>query len=942
MEHHVLRRIVPQGVPAVTLLILFSIASFGHALEMYALSMPRVTAAPSELITYVLQIENPVPEPIDVTFAIAMSEGWAHMGLPATLELAPLAGETLFVTILLPSHFAGTENVTVTAYTGGRPAASSTLEVEDVPISKVQLALVGPTDVLAGQDIVYSVRLVSTGNRADTYRLSASALWEWPVVVEPAILRLEPGESGTAQLRVAVPTTTLGTGHLTAHVLAEAEGDIVATERAALRIRGELANAEPLVAVLPAHLDLWYASDRGRSGLSLSGGGRIAIGPVRMVNFQVEGVDGAIQHGEFGLEGTTWAFTGGKVTPRWTGPLRLSGSGVEVRYHNGNSTWNAAGVLSQGGAVQLAYRLGKYELTAGSGWGPIVGTDGGAQSDNWGLTYRGDSGLHLGGKITRLTVEGDHRYDVSLSASGYVGDRFLVGNVQHTDAEFAGRSGRTALSATVYRPVRDRASLQARLSLAEELGQVGLERTWRQQLGLTERLPSGTSISVQQRSEWKWHLDTLDQATIWLEGTVRKGTTRAGRPLSATVSLARDFAYSHNAPSWMGSTKVAQIIPIGSGTLKLSTAGRIALWPDGAATYRLGASARATFRQVDGSRWGMQGALEYGGSSRVLEPRVTVTYERELIPSLHFMGQAGWKYDDGQAQTHFAARIRYHFDLPTPIPVRGRVEGVLVSADVEAVAGRIVSVGDYFTVTDAEGRFVFMSLPAGTYRFRVVNLPAQVHADPSMTEVTVEAGRTTQLRVGLTTVGSIEGHIGIDTSSLLWGAVPSVDGLRVQLYRENTFIAETRTRADGTFSFWDVAPGNYTVMLDTGDLPSNVTAQKVSESVHVGKGARAAVEFWLAAAPPVIDFLPLPPSAGFSYEPLEPVATEPVTFTSQSVIDWTRSMRSLTWDMGDGHAYNGPRATHVYTEPGVYTVRLTVVDSFGESDVAEQEITVLP
>ena len=50
---------------------------------------------------------------------------------------------------------------------------------------------------------------------------------------------------------------------------------------------------------------------------------------------------------------------------------------------------------------------------------------------------------------------------------------------------------------------------------------------------------------------------------------------------------------------------------------------------------------------------------------------------------------------------------------------------------------------------------------------------------------------------------------------------------------------------------------------------------------------------------------------------------------------------SFSWDFGDGTSHaNGPRQTHVYTEPGSHTVTLTVTDSKGQTDSATQAVVV--
>lgn len=46
------------------------------------------------------------------------------------------------------------------------------------------------------------------------------------------------------------------------------------------------------------------------------------------------------------------------------------------------------------------------------------------------------------------------------------------------------------------------------------------------------------------------------------------------------------------------------------------------------------------------------------------------------------------------------------------------------------------------------------------------------------------------------------------------------------------------------------------------------------------------------------------------------------------------------WDFGDGGRGSGRTASHAYTAPGTYVVRLTIVDPFGRSTSAAQTVTV--
>ena len=70
----------------------------------------------------------------------------------------------------------------------------------------------------------------------------------------------------------------------------------------------------------------------------------------------------------------------------------------------------------------------------------------------------------------------------------------------------------------------------------------------------------------------------------------------------------------------------------------------------------------------------------------------------------------------------------------------------------------------------------------------------------------------------------------------------------------------------------------------------------------------------------------LPPVAGFTAVPLNPLLVRPVSFTFTGSCE---EPCSYSWDFGDGAAASIPSPTHAYAVPGSYTVRLTVTNDGG-------------
>jgi PKD repeat protein len=83
------------------------------------------------------------------------------------------------------------------------------------------------------------------------------------------------------------------------------------------------------------------------------------------------------------------------------------------------------------------------------------------------------------------------------------------------------------------------------------------------------------------------------------------------------------------------------------------------------------------------------------------------------------------------------------------------------------------------------------------------------------------------------------------------------------------------------------------------------------------------------------------PIAEFTYTPETPKAGDVVRFTDESsdpdgkIVEWH-------WDFGDGTTSSEQNPVHIYTEPGVYTVRLKVYDDSGASRTHTKIVAVGP
>jgi len=114
-------------------------------------------------------------------------------------------------------------------------------------------------------------------------------------------------------------------------------------------------------------------------------------------------------------------------------------------------------------------------------------------------------------------------------------------------------------------------------------------------------------------------------------------------------------------------------------------------------------------------------------------------------------------------------------------------------------------------------------------------------------------------------------------------------------------------------------PGTFIATLTITDSVGRVNA--ASQSVTVGAGT--------------------PPGAAIVVSPSAPVVSQQVNFNgSTSRPAPGRTIRSYTWDFGDGTSGSGAQVQHAYAAAGDYTVVLTVTDDAGRIATATTGVTV--
>ncbi|MEA2054752.1 MAG: PKD domain-containing protein [Candidatus Thermoplasmatota archaeon] len=82
------------------------------------------------------------------------------------------------------------------------------------------------------------------------------------------------------------------------------------------------------------------------------------------------------------------------------------------------------------------------------------------------------------------------------------------------------------------------------------------------------------------------------------------------------------------------------------------------------------------------------------------------------------------------------------------------------------------------------------------------------------------------------------------------------------------------------------------------------------------------------------------PEAKFSYDRADPSVGDVITFDGRSSTDSDGNIAFYQWNFGDGYGRTGSVIAHQYGSKGNYTVTLTVIDDYGQSDTYSKEVEV--
>lgn len=84
-----------------------------------------------------------------------------------------------------------------------------------------------------------------------------------------------------------------------------------------------------------------------------------------------------------------------------------------------------------------------------------------------------------------------------------------------------------------------------------------------------------------------------------------------------------------------------------------------------------------------------------------------------------------------------------------------------------------------------------------------------------------------------------------------------------------------------------------------------------------------------------------PLNADFTFSPQSPIIDQAVQFTDTTQPSQGAVIEQWSWNFGDGTTSLEQNPTHVFTQPGTFTVELTVTDNFNRSNTTAKQVTVL-
>ncbi|PTA68214.1 hypothetical protein [Deinococcus arcticus] len=750
-----------------------------------------VTASPTPLsaeartpLTFAVELQNPSAQPQRGTLTLALPPGWTLLAGDPSYELAPGESRLELLTLLPPARLnAGALTLRVAS-----PESAVNVQVQVPAAPRLEIEVLDAPVASASAQYSVTWRVTNTGNVDQELQLSGQGDGT-QVQLSRTRLPLAPGEAAEVQARVQVPP---GGRAQPLQVTLKVQGQgAAATSRASTdRVLRRPAPAQ-LSHVFPLQLTV--------------GGGTAAPG---QVDFTLTGQGAPVQ----GDPGTLH--------------LSASRTAFQVTYARPDAAWSAGHLSPQQHPLLAAPLLGAAGTRR---LGPVTfsayaGQRQGQFSVGGGLLAQGAQG-QLGLELDRT---GPH---LKAGLYGQVQGGLGAGRVQ--------ASGALALNLSTGGAAAEAKGLYQMGGAELSLQYAGATAGWKGAAAPTQTLSAGLNLRPQADLTLGVQLGLQGSGPLTprlsASASVRRHFGQLG--VSALLSPAAQSVAGTLNHTW-GSTPLRHQVTW--------TAPTVDAGPQ--LSYQVGATRRQDTLQL----------LPTAGFSHDLRSGQTVlsgglradyraspqtTYSAAVNTTNLRAGQFSAELNAtharaGGATSALSARVSHQdarwrgelraaVTLAVEVPVHrradlARVEGRILLPGGAGAAGLLLRAGDLATETDAEGRFVFEALPAGSVTLSLLGgtLPPGTQLEPALPLLLdLRPQETRRLEVRGLQTATLSGRVQLqlpenpEVRELLSADLPPLGGLDVQLSAPGQAPLTVAPNPDGSFSFPGLRPGTYTLQF---------------------------------------------------------------------------------------------------------------------------------
>ncbi len=926
------------------------------------LSSPQ-HAAPGEFVTHVFSVTNDALTADTVDIGFAIPPGWGILGAPTELSLAAGEEGTIFVTVTVPpGAIAGTYKITLAATSQSDPTyrASVSATTTVAPVNQISIVMPDAQSAPPGAKVSYDVVIVNRGNVQDTIDVTATSSHKFDVSVSNAKLNLGPQEKATVVVTIQI-TADAAAGRDVLSLFASSSLYPGVEEDATLFTTvlppSPQAVGGTLMQELPARLRLSIGQDvfteEVQSDLTFSVSGGVLDGYLSAY-MRLTSVFGPepVSLGSIAISyrSTPATFTIGDVSRRLTDLLSISCRGGSLLYDDDNYRLALIGggaedetrvglylaVGPQEAQLGIAHTEARTRTESDAVWSFTAAAE---PLDDW--TLRVEGALGLSQDLTSRAFF----FNTTIDTVPY----FLSGEVFSVGSYFPGQRSDSAGIALSQRLRHNDFSLAASITHVWDNTNhnPALPTTIDDNLGLNMSatpLTDGPTLNTTVEFNWTRNADLTLQNSVSRLVSFQLGNTgntfqysftgKLNDQIDHTTSISyRTLTFSEGGGLSFGDIDLFLTL-VHTKTIDLATNDLVA----GGTTVSFRFRSNSSLHSATIS-------LTNDVDAFTLSAKSTVEIFDNL--SLRLTADMGWDRADASPATFsWGMMFDWRFDLPLPFLVtKGRIEGhVFVDRDGDGaftpgdtpVAGAVLQTDRSAVSTDKEGRYRFPPFAPGTYAVSASGLPltARLASEPT---VALAAGETAEVDLALTPVTVLSGVLFDDANKN--GVHENDEGgfaqVRIVLSDGTGDTTDTYSGIDGGFTFTDVVPATYTVSVDQTSLPERfvfTTDKQVTLTVGADSPSLIGIGGYIKPKQIIMTFQP--PTADFTFTPMNPSAGTSVSFDASDSFDFDGEVVRYDWDFdGDGKSdATGVAVEKTFPSSGSYDVTLTITDNEGNTD----------